>query len=327
MIRIGLQIPNFTYPGVAPTDLFDRVADVARTAEDSGFDTVMVMDHFYQLPTLGPPEHEMFEAYTLLGAIAARTERAQLGTLVTGVTYRNPTLLAKAVTALDVISRGRAFLGIGAAWFDYEHNALGFDFPSTGARMEMLEEAVQICRAMFRGEQPTFEGKHYRTVNAVNSPAPIQAGGPPIMIGGAGEKKTLKLVAQYADMWNCTAGFAELPHNLDVLAQHCANVGRDINTINKTPLGSILLADTHEAAVATRTEVLAARGIDWDALPEEIRAGLESRIVLGDPDEVGEKVRAILDLGMDGVCFNMPADGWNLEAVAHLGEVLTKACT
>src|SRR3954463_12140499 len=148
MIKAGLQIPNFTYPGVAPEQLFDRVADAAVAAEESGFDTVMVMDHFYQLPLLGPPEHEMFEAYTLLGALAARTRTAKLGTLVTGVTYRNPAILAKIVTTLDVISRGRAFLGIGAAWFDVEHAALGVEFPPIPERFDRLEEALQICRAM-----------------------------------------------------------------------------------------------------------------------------------------------------------------------------------
>src|SRR5882724_12142931 len=140
MIRAGLQIPNFTYPGVAPDQLFERVAAVAQTAEQSGFDTVMVMDHFYQLPLLGPPEHEMFEAYTLLSAIAARTSSAKLGTLVTGVTYRNPSILAKIVTTLDVISKGRAFLGIGAAWFDVEHKGYGIEFPPIGQRMDRLDE-------------------------------------------------------------------------------------------------------------------------------------------------------------------------------------------
>src|SRR5215831_3692128 len=182
MIKAGLQIPNFTYPGVAPDDLFERVAAVATTAETSGFDTVMVMDHFYQLPLLGPPEHEMFESYTLLGALAARTSKANLGTLVTGVTYRNPAILAKIVTALDVISKGRAFLGIGAAWFDVEHEALGVEFPPVGERMERLEEAIEICRGMFRSERPTIEGRHYQVRDAINSPAPIQKGGPPLMI-------------------------------------------------------------------------------------------------------------------------------------------------
>src|SRR4051812_6457370 len=227
MIKAGLQIPNFTYPGVAPDQLFDRVADVAVAGEESGFDTVMVMDHFYQLPLLGPPEHEMFEAYTLLGAIAARTSRAKLGTLVTGVTYRNPAILAKTVTALDVISKGRAFLGIGAAWFELEHEALGVDFPPVAERFERLEEALIICRGMFRGENPTFDGTHFRVKDAMNVPAPIQPGGPPILIGGQGERKTLRFVARYADAVNLICGREDIPRKIEVLERHCADLGRD----------------------------------------------------------------------------------------------------
>jgi F420-dependent oxidoreductase-like protein len=326
MIRAGLQIPNFTYPGVAPDELFERVAQVAVTAEDSGFDTVMVMDHFYQLPMMGPPDHEMFEAYTLLGAIAARTQRVKLGTLVTGVTYRNPAILAKIVTTLDVISKGRAFLGIGAAWFDQEHEALGVDFPPVKERFERLEEALHICRGMFRGERPTFEGKHYRVKDAINSPAPITPGGPPIMIGGQGEKKTLRLMAQHAEMANFTSGFDELPHKLEVLAQHCADVGRDMDTINKTPLGSLILGRTMEEAEGKRTALLHDRGLPpWDQLDEGIKAMLGARFVVGDADAAGEQMRAILDIGLDGFTFNMPADGWDLEAVAFAGEVVSKA--
>src|SRR3954447_18697657 len=222
MIRAGLQIPNFTYPGVAPEDLFERVAGTAVAAEEAGFDTVMVMDHFYQLPMLGPPEHEMFEAYTLLGAIAARTSSVNLGTLVTGVTYRNPAILAKIVTTLDVVSKGRAFLGIGAAWFDVEHEALGVDFPPVKERFDRLEEALTITRAMFRSEKPTFDGKHYRVKEAFNVPAPVRPDGPPIMIGGQGEKKTLRLMANYADMANIITGRDEVARKLEVLAGHCA---------------------------------------------------------------------------------------------------------
>jgi F420-dependent oxidoreductase-like protein len=326
MIRAGLQIPNFTYPGVAPEDLFERVATVAVTAEAAGFDTVMVMDHFYQLPLLGPTDHEMFEGYTLLAALAARTERVKLGTLVTGVTYRNPAILAKIVTALDVISRGRAFLGIGAAWFDVEHEALGVDFPPVKERFERLEEALQICRGMFRGERPTFEGKHYRVKDAINAPAPITPGGPPIMIGGSGEKKTLRMMAQYAEMANFTSGYDELPHKLEVLAQHCEDVGRDIDTINKTPLGSLVLGQTMEEAEDKRNALLADRGMPpWDQLDDNIKNMLGARFVVGDADTAGEQIQSLLALGLDGVTFNMPADGWEPEAVAYAGEVLNKA--
>ncbi|HEX4821330.1 MAG TPA: LLM class F420-dependent oxidoreductase [Acidimicrobiales bacterium] len=326
MIRAGLQIPNFTYPGVAPEQLFDRVADVAVAGEESGFDTVMVMDHFYQLPLLGPPEHEMFEAYTLLGAIAARTSKAKLGTLVTGVTYRNPAILAKIVTSLDVISRGRAFLGIGAAWFDVEHEALGVDFPPVKERFERLEEALQICRAMFRSERPTFEGTHYRVKDAINSPAPITPGGPPIMIGGSGEKKTLRMMAQYAEMANFTAGFDELPRKLEVLAKHCADVGRDVDTINKTSLGSLILGDTMEDAEAKRGALLQERGLPpWDQLDDSFKAMIGARFVVGDADAVGEQLQSLLALGLDGFTFNLPADGWDVDAVRRAGEVVRKA--
>jgi F420-dependent oxidoreductase-like protein len=326
MIRAGLQIPNFTYPGVAPDELFERIADIAVAAEESGFDTIMVMDHFYQLPLLGPPEHEMFEAYTLLGAIAARTSTARLGTLVTGVTYRNPAILAKIVTALDVISKGRAFLGIGAAWFEQEHEALGVDFPPVKERFERLEEALQICRAMFRSERPTIEGKHYRVKDVINSPAPITPGGPPIMIGGQGEKKTLRLMAQYADMSNFTSGIDEIPHKLEVLAQHCADVGRDINTINKTPLGMLVLGETMERAHLKRDQLLTDRGMPpWAQLDDGMKAMLGARVIVGDADAVGEQLQNLLALGLDGVCVNMPADGWDVDAVRNAGQVVRKA--
>src|SRR5688500_12915033 len=195
--RVGYQIPNFTYPGVQPEGLFDAIAAQAVTAEQSGFDTVFVMDHFFQLPMLGPPDREMFDAYTLLGAIAARTQTARLGTLVTGVTYRNPAQLAKAVTALDVISGGRALLGIGAAWFDVEHEALGFRFPPLPERHQMLRDALEICTAMFRNKESSYTGTHFSIADAYNVPRPIQAGGPPIMIGGNGEKVTFRIAAQY----------------------------------------------------------------------------------------------------------------------------------
>jgi F420-dependent oxidoreductase-like protein len=285
----------------------------------------MVMDHFYQLPLLGPPEHAMFESYTLLGALAARTSKVQLGTLVTGVTYRNPAILAKIVTALDVISRGRAFLGIGAAWFDVEHEALGVDFPPVKERFERLEEALHICRAMFRNERPTFEGKHYRVKDAINSPAPIRPGGPPIMIGGSGEKKTLRLMAEHADMANFTVGADEVPRKLEVLAAHCEDVGRDMATINKTSLVSMLVGRTAEEASAKRDAFLTSRGMPaWDQLDGNMQAMLSTRIIVGDADSVGEQVQSLVGLGLDGITVNLPADT-DADDVAYTGEVLTKA--
>lgn len=322
MFRAGFQIPSFTYPGVQPDQLFERVSAMATTAEQSGFDCVMVMDHFFQLPLLGPPEAEMFESYTLLGALAARTQTAMLGTLVTGVTYRNPAILAKQVTALDVISKGRAFLGIGAAWFDVEHEALGVEFPPVSQRFEMLEEALVICRAMFRGEQPTIDGQHFQVKGAHNVPAPIRAGGPPIMIGGQGEKKTLRLMAEHAEMANFTSGPSELPRKVEVLLQHCQDVGRDPAEITKTSLSSFALAPTMEEAEAKRNRFLADRGLDWETLDDATRAMVGDRIVVGDADECGAKLEALLDVGLDGFTVNLPGDADDLDAIAAAGELI-----
>ena len=257
--RLGLQIPSFTYPGVPDAGLFKRVAQIATTAEGSGFDSVWVMDHFYQIRGVGQRTEPMLEAYTLLGAIAARTSRVRLGTMVTGVTYRNPAMLAKIATTLDVISSGRAILGIGAAWNDDEHRGYGFDFPSARERLERLEEAVQICRAMFTEEAPTFKGKHYRIEEALNFPRPIQRDGPPILIGGGGERKTLRLVAQYADACNLFGDPEAIRHKLDVLQQHCKDVGRNPAAITKTRLGTIVIAANSQEAHRKADQLRAAR--------------------------------------------------------------------
>ncbi|HEX2577502.1 MAG TPA: LLM class F420-dependent oxidoreductase, partial [Aquihabitans sp.] len=218
MTNLGYQMPNFTYPDTAPADLFGVIARQAREAEAGGFDTVMVMDHFYQLPMLGPPELEMLECYTLLSALAQHTSRVRLSALVTGNTYRNPALLAKTLTTLDVVSGGRAQLGIGAGWFELEHDSLGFEFGTFTERFEKLEEALQIIKGMFAGDRPSLDGKWYQVQQAINSPAPL---GPiPIMIGGGGEKKTLRLVAQYADESNLICGVDEIPRKLEALAGH-----------------------------------------------------------------------------------------------------------
>jgi len=323
MIRMGLQIPNFTYPGVATEDLFERVVDIAVTAEESGFDSVWVMDHFFQLPLLGPPSNEMFEAYTLLGALAARTQRVRLGTMVTGNTYRNPALLAKQVTALDVISRGRAICGLGAAWFDVEHQALGFAFPSVKERLDRLEEAVQICRAMFTQPVSTLEGRYYSIVDAYNSPPPVTPGGPPILIGGSGEKRTLRMVAQYADACNIFGGPAEIHRLVGVLERHCADVGRDPSAITKTRLGTLVVGSTLAEAEAKFADMLSQRGMDVAALPAEVLEQVRARVHVGGPDEIGEQVAELLDAGLDGLIFNIP-DAHDLDSVRAAGEILAK---
>jgi F420-dependent oxidoreductase-like protein len=324
-MRLGYQIPDFTYPDVPPEGLFSRVQQLARAGERSGFDTVMVMDHFYQLPLLGPPEHEMLEAYTLLGALAASTERVTLSTLVTGVTYRNPAFLAKVISTLDVISGGRAMLGIGAAWFDVEHRALGFDFPPVKERFERLDEALQICTAMFRGERPTIDGRHYRVEDAINSPAPLQGGELPIMIGGQGERKTLRLAAQYADVLNLTSGWDELPHKVEVFRAHCADVGRDPADVSVTMLVSALVGESDAEAEALRDGLLGSRGLDWSSLDEGFRAQLSARLLVGGPERLADQLGEAREHGLDGLAVNLPADGHDPDRVARAGELLSSA--
>jgi F420-dependent oxidoreductase-like protein len=311
MTTFGFQIPGFRHGGAADAEMFDHTLEHALAAEASGFASVWVMDHFWQLPALGGPDEPILEAYTLLGALAARTERVQLGTLVTGVTYRNPALLAKIVTTLDVISHGRAILGIGAAWYEEEHVGFGFDFPTAGARLDRLEEAVQICRAMLCDERPSFSGRYYRTADARNVPAPVQAGGVPIMIGGSGEKRTLKLVAQYADMCNVSGGPATLRHKLDVLRKHCADVGRDASEITTTRLGTLVLTpDADETARVTSF----LSGLAGDGFSEQFTVGEEAEVV--------EQVGALTEAGVDGLIFNMPLS--DPATVRRAGDILTR---
>jgi len=324
--RLGFQIPNFTFPGVPDDALFERVAAMAGAAEDAGFDTVFVMDHFYQLPMLGPPDWNMLEAYTLLGALAARTRRARLGTLVTGNTYRNPALLGKIVTTLDVISSGRALLGIGTGWFEDEHVGLGFRFGTLKERFERLEEALAILGPMRRGERVTFAGRHYSAKDAINRPAPLQPGGIPLMIGGAGEKRTLRLVAEHADESNLPCPLDEVPQKLEALERHCAAIGRDRATIGVSALFSLVVGQTTAKAEEARNALLARRGLDWNTLPAPMREQIGKILVIGDPAVVGEVVqRKVVEAGLDGVVVNLPADGHQLETIALAGEVLRKA--
>jgi len=306
--------------------LFETVAHVAVTGERHGFDSVWVMDHFYQLPFLGPVDRNMFEAYTLLGALAARTTTAQLGTLVTGVTYRNPAILAKQVTAIDVISKGRAVLGIGAAWYDVEHTGLGVEFPPVGERMDRLEEAVQICRAMFRDERPTFTGRHYTVEGAINRPAPVQPGGPPILIGGSGERRTLKIAAQYADAVNLITGPEEITHKLEVLARHCEAAGRDPKSINTTWLVSAVVGSSGAEADAARDAYFSARGMRWEDFDDDARRLVMSRVFMGTPDAIAQQVLdTAIAPGLDGVILNFPMHSADADAIASVGDAVRKA--
>ncbi|MCB0952002.1 MAG: LLM class F420-dependent oxidoreductase [Microthrixaceae bacterium] len=326
LVRAGYQIPLFTYPNTAPEDLFARVVDQARAAEESGFDSVWVMDHFWQLPMLGPTELEMLEGYTTLGALAMVTERVRLGTLVTGVTYRNPALLAKIVTTLDVASRGRAICGIGAAWFEEEHVGLGVDFPPLAVRFEMLSEALEILRAMFRDERPTFEGEHYRVESAINSPAPLQDGGVPIMVGGSGEKKTLPMGASTADAINLSAGRSELSRKVDVINSALGTAGRSRDEINVSWLCTLVLGDDGADAEQRLRDMVSSRGMDPSMLDDEsVRPMVLDRIIVGDADSAVTQLRDAASAGLDGIIVNLPADGGSTDAVRSAAEVVLAA--
>ena len=320
--KLGYQIPNFTYPDVAPADLFETVARQAREADAAGFDTVMVMDHFYQLPMLGPPELEMLECYSLLSALAQHTSTVRLSALVTGNTYRSPTLLAKTLTTLDVVSGGRAQLGIGAGWFEEEHRSLGFEFLTFTERFEKLEEALQIITGMFAGEKPSLDGRWYQVQDAINSPAPL--GKIPIMIGGGGEKKTLRLVAQYADESNLICGVDEIPRKLDALAAHCERLSRDRSEITVSHQGQACVAPTHDQAVAELDALFLARGLDVSAMSDDDAAALRSMVVHGSPDEVAEHFAGVLATGIDGFTVAAVANGHIEGRVTLLGETLSK---
>ncbi|HSO96555.1 MAG TPA: LLM class F420-dependent oxidoreductase [Acidimicrobiia bacterium] len=231
-MRLGLHVPDFTWPG-GPPRLGADLGQIASTAEDMGFDRMSVMDHVWQIGIVGPPEHEMLEAYTTLGFLAGHTSRMKLMTLVTGVVYREPGLLAKIVTTLDVLSAGRAWLGVGAAWNEDEARGLGLSFPPTAERFERLEEALQICLQMWSDDDGPYHGKHYKLARTLNAPQALSKPHPPILIGGSGERKTLRLVARYAQACNLF-NTPDLEHKLDVLRAHCDREDRDYDDIEKT---------------------------------------------------------------------------------------------
>ncbi len=305
-IRLGYQIPNFTYPGIPVERLFDTVVAQAREAEASGFDTVLVMDHFYQLPGIGTPDQPMLEAYTTLGALATATSSIQLSTLVTGNTYRNPPMLAKAVTALDVVSHGRAILGIGAGWFEREHHDFGYEFGTFGERFERLEEALQIIGPMLRGENPTFSGKWYHVENAMNNPRVRPE--IPIMLGGAGERKTFRLAALHADHMNIICDRADLPRKVAALRERCAEADRDPATLATSYLAFVVMTETEDEAK------LLLDGI----APERL-----NRIFAGTPAQVAEQLQTdVLDRGITGLTINMVRNGHVPGMVQMAGEAL-----
>ncbi|MEV6772525.1 LLM class F420-dependent oxidoreductase [Nocardia sp. NPDC051030] len=321
-IRLGYQMPNFSY-GVAPKDLFAAVAAQAREAEAAGFDAAFVMDHFYQLPLLGAPGEPMLEAYSALSGLAAVTERIQLSALVTGNTYRNPALTAKTVTTLDVVSSGRAVLGIGAGWFELEHQAYGFEFGSFTERFERLEEALEIITPMLRGQHSTFDGKWYRTKDAMNEPRVRDD--LPILLGGGGEKKTFALAARFADHLNIICNASELPRKLEALHARLDEAGRDPKTLETSFLAFVIVDEDGDRARKSQAELLRRQGIsDLSALPvEALRQSPADRQFVGTPDEVAEQLQTrVLDHGIDGLIVNMITNGHEAGSVELAGRAL-----
>ena len=260
-MKIGLQINNFTWPGGA-AQIGPTLSTIAKTADAAGFDSIGVMDHFFQIRAIGPSEQEMLEAYTTLGFLAAHTRRAKLMTFVTGVHYRHPGILAKIVTALDVLSGGRAWLGIGAGWNEEESRALGVPFPPLKERFEMLEETLEICLQMWSGDETPYKAKHYRLERPLNSPQSLSRPHPGILIGGSGEQKTLRLVARFADACNLWPT-PEVPHKLQVLRAHCEAVKRDYDAIEKTAIFHLDVGENGEKvdAIIGQLHWLAGTGI------------------------------------------------------------------
>lgn len=304
-IKLGLQIPNFSY-GTGVAEIFPTVIAQAQEAEAAGFDSVFVMDHFYQLPGLGTPDQPMLEAYTALGGLATATERVQLGTLVTGNTYRNPTLLAKAITTLDVISQGRAILGIGTGWYELEHDSLGYEFGTFTDRFNKLGEALQIILPMLEGQRPTFEGKYYRVKEAMAEPRLRDH--IPLMIGGSGEKKTIPLAARHFDHLNIIAGFDELPRKVQVVNERCEEIGRDPATL-----------ETSMLVVAIIDENITA-----DVIPDDYK----QQAVFGSAEQVAEQIKTkVLDAGVNGVILSpvTSLNGYQPGGVTAVAEALRPA--
>jgi F420-dependent oxidoreductase-like protein len=303
----GLHLPRYTFPDASPAQLFDSVVEQVQAAEGAGFSTVTVMDHLYQIPGVGPVTDPMLEGWSVLAALARETSRVRLGTLVTGVTYRNPALLAKTATTLDVISGGRALFGLGAAWNDVEHDGYGFEFPPVRERMDRLDEALTIVRAMFTEERPSFEGRFYRIREALNEPRPIQPGGPPILVGGGGEQRTLRIAARHADLTHWFAiGIEPLRRKTEILERYCAEIGRDPASIERTMGAPVIVAANDAEAQAF-----------LERMPEDRRPFAQ----VGTVQQVAGAMRPYLDAGFTGFTFNNSLYR-TPDSIARLGELL-----
>lgn len=302
----GFHMPSFTFPDTPPERLFDKVVEQAKLAEELGLRQVTVMDHLYQIPGVGSVDEPMLEGYSVLNALARETRRVRLGTQVTGVTYRNPAMLAKMVSTLDVISAGRAMLGLGAAWNEDEHVGFGYEFPPVKERMDRLDEALTVIRAMFSEKRPTFSGKQYSVHEVVNEPKPIQSG-LPIMVGGGGEQRTLRIAAKHADITHWfPLGMAALQHKTDLLRRYCEEAHRDPAEIERAMAAPVIVV-TNDAEAAAHL----------DRMPPERRAN----ITVGVPEKAAEGLRPYIDAGFTGFTFNNSIYR-TPEQIGAVGEVL-----
>jgi F420-dependent oxidoreductase-like protein len=306
-IWFGLHCPNYTFPDRPPAQLFDALVEQAQAAEAAGFGLVTVMDHLNQIPGIGDQDEPMLEGWSALAGLARETTSVRLGTLVTGVTYRNPALLAKLATTLDVISGGRAIFGIGAAWFEAEHDAFGYPFPPIKERMDRLDEALTIAKGMFEHERSSFDGRFYHVADILNVPRPVQPGGPKILVGGGGEQRTLRIAAKYADMTHWfPIGREALAHKTDVLLQHCDAIGRDPETVERTMQAPV---------VVTRDDGEKAR------LLAKFTPDRRPHVIAGTPAHCADGLRPYLDDGFTGFTFNNTIYD-TPERIALVGELL-----
>jgi F420-dependent oxidoreductase-like protein len=309
-IQLDLHLPNFNYPGVEPAELFAKLVEIVTTAEESGFTSVTLMDHYHQIPPVGAPERYMFDGPTMLAGLASQTRTLHFGLLVGGVTYHNPAQHAKITTTLDIISGGRAFHGIGAGWFEDEHKAYGFAFPPLGTRFEHLRDHLNIVRAMFTGEQSSYAGEHHSTAGAYNNPQPLR-GDIPIVIGGSGERKTLRLVAEFGDGCNLFGDAERASHLLGVLRGHCDDVGRDYGEITKTSMASFVVAETEDDARA-KLQAAAEAGLPADRVAMTLTLS---------PDGLRELGESYKSAGIEGLTFSLP-DVHDLDAIRLAGATL-----
>ncbi|GHO80363.1 LLM class F420-dependent oxidoreductase [Ktedonobacter sp. SOSP1-85] len=294
-MKYGISLPNgwtMSLVGIKdPVEAYETMTNVAKAADETGFEAVWMVDHFHTVPT--PTQEVTFESWMSLAAIARDTKRVRIGQIVTCNSYRNPALLAKMASTLDVLSHGRLNFGIGAGWYEHEYKAYGYPYPDAPERLRMLREALQVIHAMWEQEEAHFEGKFYQVRGAINQPKGVQKPHPPILVGGGGEKVTLKLVAQYGDACNVSGELPTIKHKLGVLKQHCETVGRDYSSIYNTTGSFCSIADTDEEALAL--------------VPEKSRGNLRDTSLVGSPETIRQRIAALEELGIHEIIIDFPS--------------------